>query len=84
MKRSGKMKRSQLVVQRVHVNRQGYDSRGKYWGVGQKLYLVEDSDFTAFTHVRAKDAKEARTKAESEIDRQIARERGRNADTGGW
>jgi hypothetical protein len=74
---------NRLSVQRVHVNRGGYDPGGRYWGVGSKLYLVEDQDFTASTYVRAKDAGEARIKGAAEIDRQIARERGRNADTGG-
>lgn len=30
-----------LCVRRVRLNRGGYDARGSYWGLGQKLWYVE-------------------------------------------
>lgn len=33
-----------LTATRIRINRQGYDSRGKYWGVGAPLYRVCEGD----------------------------------------
>lgn len=52
-----------LHVEHVHIDRQGYDKRGRYWGVGGKLYRVYDDSGLIDKHVRAKDAKEARLAA---------------------
>jgi hypothetical protein len=49
-------------VERVRLNRGGYDSRGRYWGVGEPLYSVYVDATGRYTHVRAKSAKEARAK----------------------
>jgi len=51
-----------LHVERVRINRQGYDSAGRYYGVGQPLFRVsgEGSFADVDEHVRAKSAKEAR------------------------
>jgi hypothetical protein len=46
---------------RVRINRGGYDSRGKYWGVGAPLYRVESADDYGF--VRAQDSKAAKERA---------------------
>ena len=53
-------KGSKLDVERIVINRQGYDSHGRYWGVGQKLYRVTDSGGFVNKYIRAKDAKTAR------------------------
>lgn len=29
---------------RIKLDRQGYDDRGKYYGVGEKLWAVDDAD----------------------------------------
>ena len=71
-----------LRAERVRINRQGYDSRGKYWGVGTPLYLVygaspEHSNLS--THVRAPSAKEAKLKGLPDIERELARDNEREA-----
>jgi hypothetical protein len=82
-KAGSRRKSLQYAVSRVHINRGGYDTHGRYWGVGAPLYLVESRDFGAYTYVRAPDAKAALSKGEPEIERKIAQERRWNADTGG-
>lgn len=51
-----------LHVERIRLNRGGYDSRGRYYGVGAPLFHVtgEGSFADVDEHVRAKSAKEAR------------------------
>jgi hypothetical protein len=44
---------------RVRLTKGGYDSRGKYWGVGAPLYLVENNPDGWYQHVRAHSAAEA-------------------------
>jgi hypothetical protein len=47
---------------RVYLNGGGYDRRGAYWGVGDKLYYYSDDSGRIDGHVRAHDraaAKEA-------------------------
>lgn len=64
-----------IQVERVHVNRQGYDAQGRYFGVGDPLYLVTDtteppdniySDRGRALYVRAQSAKDARARAIAE------------------
>lgn len=52
-----------FAVERVRLNRQGYDSRGRYYGVGEKLYRVTVLDATS--HVRADDVVRAATQREA-------------------
>jgi hypothetical protein len=33
-----------LYAEHVRIDRQGYDSSGRYWGVGGKLYRVSSTD----------------------------------------
>lgn len=44
---------------RVKLNRGGYDSRGRYWGLGQPLYMYELVDergrYVHSDHIRAPD-----------------------------
>lgn len=51
-----------LSAERVRINRQGYDSRGRYWGVGEPLYRVSSADGDIDMHVRAASAKSAKAK----------------------
>lgn len=57
-----------FIVERVAINRQGYDRRGRYWGVGTPLYRVErvgeDGEYLReHAFVRASSAKVARAVA---------------------
>lgn len=58
-KELGKIK---LHAERIHIDRGGYDRRGRYWGTGQKLYLVHDYQFDINKYVRAENAKLAKDK----------------------
>lgn len=53
-----------IYADRVTIDRQGYDKRGRYWGVGQKLYYVSDEDGGIDKYVRADSASEAKRKAQ--------------------
>jgi len=59
-------KPQRYTVDRVSLNRGGYDRRGRYWGIGERLYCVEDAETGKFMHVRAPSAKAARDKASRE------------------
>ncbi len=57
-----------LNARRLHLNRGGYDSRGRYYGVGAPLYEVESKesggpDGGLYGHVRARSAAEAKREA---------------------
>jgi hypothetical protein len=59
-----------VIAERVRLDRQGYDSRGKYWGAntqGDRLYSVEVTDNASGdyneTHVRAANVRDAKAKA---------------------
>lgn len=67
MVRKRKCKPPRVFVERVRVNRHGYDSRGSYWGVGEPLYRISTADGGFDTHIRARDAKTARTKAKAAV-----------------
>ena len=54
---------SQLRAERVHIDRQGYDRRGQYWGIGAPLYRVTDDEGYLDEHVRAPDAPTAKRRA---------------------
>jgi len=50
-----------LVAERVRLNRGGYDSRGRYYGTGEKLWRVTDTTgFGIDEHVRAPNGKAAK------------------------
>jgi hypothetical protein len=60
-KKSLKKLKAKLFAEHIRIDRQGYDSNGRYFGVGQKLYRVyDDKGFDQY--IRASDAKAARTK----------------------
>jgi hypothetical protein len=45
-RRSKKFKKltGKLWAERIHIDRQGYDRSGRYWGTGPKLYRVYTDD----------------------------------------
>lgn len=51
-------------VEPVHINVEGYDSRGDYFGSGDPVYSVEDTtdNTVRVQYYRAKSAREARAK----------------------
>ena len=51
------------TVERIPVDRQGYDRRGRYWGVGERLWHITDNENERDAIVRAPSAAAARTKA---------------------
>lgn len=58
-----KRKPQRYTVTRVSLNRGGYDRHGRYWGIGERLYRVDDEETGKVKHVRAESAKSARAKA---------------------
>jgi hypothetical protein len=59
--------KKKITVSLVRLNKGGYDSNGKYWGTGGKLYQIEDPDYEGSTNsyyrdlfYRAASAKDAR------------------------
>ncbi len=49
---------SKLIVRRVRLDSGGYDEGGAYWGIGQKLWMVEaieGADEGLLDYVRAAD-----------------------------
>jgi hypothetical protein len=72
-KRSRRFKKltGKLYAERVRLDRQGYDSHGRYWGVGQKLYRVSNSDTTNDPYidkfVRAPSADTAKTEVYEQV-----------------
>lgn len=55
-----------LQLQRVPINRGGYDSGGAYWGLGQPLYCAMDQDGRA-QYFRAADRDAAKAKLLAEM-----------------
>jgi hypothetical protein len=66
-RKSLKKLKAKLFAEHIRINKQGYDSSGRYWGVGQKLYRVYD-DHGFDQYIRASDAKAARHKV-SDLER---------------
>lgn len=58
-----------IEVVRIRLNKGGYDSSGRYFGVGEPLYWWQEEFGDLAAHVRAKNAAEAREKALEEIER---------------
>lgn len=49
-----------LHVRRISINKDGYDSNGRYWGIGERLYWCSDiADMSiawqSRSYIRAKD-----------------------------
>lgn len=56
-----------LDVQRIRVNREGYDATGAYWGAGPDVFIVTTPDGAEELTLRAANAAEARSKADAEL-----------------
>ena len=63
------MTASRLDVQRIRVNREGYDSGGAYWGAGPDVFIATTADGAEEITVRARNVREAREKAAAELER---------------
>jgi hypothetical protein len=66
-----------LTATKIHIDKGGYDSRGRYWGIGAPLYLVVMKNFEGkwlySAEFRAKSAAEAKKLAKTEIATYIRR-----------
>lgn len=58
---------AKLTVQRIRINREGYDASGAYWGAGQDVFIVATPDGSEELTLRASDATEARERARLEL-----------------
>jgi hypothetical protein len=58
-----------LDIQRVRVNRDGYDASGAYWGAGPDVFIAATADGVREITVRAKSVTEAREKVAVELAR---------------
>lgn len=58
---------SELEVQRIRVNREGYDSDGAYWGAGPDVFIVTTAGGAEEITVRAKSTAEARQLATQQL-----------------
>lgn len=63
-----KAKGAPCSLERIGIDRQGYDRRGRYWGVGAPLYRYECGGDGG--HVRARNREAAKSKI-----RQVERSR---------
>ena len=61
---------SRLDIQRIRVNRKGYDSSGAYWGAGPDVFIATTADGKDEITVRARTITEAREKFSDELARQ--------------
>ena len=60
-----------LDIQRVRVNRGGYDASGAYWGAGLDVFIASTADGAREITVRAKSVTEAREKVAVELARPL-------------
>lgn len=61
---------NKLDIQRVRVNRDGYDASGAYWGAGPDVFIATTPDGTEEITVRARNLAVARDKVAAEMARQ--------------
>jgi hypothetical protein len=54
--------RSGFTLAKKAINRQGYDSQGRYYGIGEPLYVAAEKDGDHTTEFRAKTKAEAESK----------------------
>jgi hypothetical protein len=57
-----------LEVQRIRVNRKGYDNDGAYWGAGLDVFIVTTAGGSEEITVRAKSTAEARQLATQQLE----------------
>ena len=60
-----------INIQRVRVNRDGYDASGAYWGAGPDVFIATTVDGAREITVRAKSVTEAREKVAVELERPL-------------
>lgn len=63
------MTERRLSLTRLRINAQGYDHDGSYWGAGPDVFIAVTADRTSEITVRAANAREARSKAATELAR---------------
>jgi hypothetical protein len=51
-----------VYLRKVRINKSGYDSNGRYWGLGSNLYHYYAEQSNEEGHVRASDRNEAKEK----------------------
>lgn len=56
-------------IQRIHVDKQGYDSTGAYWGAGPDVFIATSEDGNDEIAVRARNLTEARARVAAELAR---------------
>lgn len=49
-------------INRVRLNRGGYDPKGRYWGAGEPLFMYYSDDAEIYGHIRASDRASAKEK----------------------
>jgi plasmid stabilization system protein ParE len=57
-------------IQRVRINRDGYDGSGAYWGAGPDVFIATTADGVDEITVRARNISDARDKVAAELARQ--------------
>lgn len=62
------MPKSKIVVERISINQAGYDRHGRYFGVAGALYHVDEPSTGVDSTIRARNAREARNKFETDPD----------------
>lgn len=67
-------RKGKLVVRinRVRLDRGGYDSQGRYFGAGKPLFMYYADEEDLYGHVRASDKAEAKEKVRREVLRKTA------------
>ncbi|MEQ1716373.1 MAG: hypothetical protein ABL907_10380 [Hyphomicrobium sp.] len=58
-----------LDIQRIRVNKHGYDSSDVYWGAGPDVFIATSPDGSEEITVRARNVTEARAKVTAELAR---------------
>lgn len=72
-----------LDIQRVRVNRDGYDASGAYWGAGPDVFIATTPDGADEITVRARNVADARDKVAAELTRQPGTTKPKDEPIGG-
>lgn len=71
-------------VQRIRVNKEGYDATGAYWGAGHDVFIATSPDGADEVTVRARNVGEARARVAAELVRKPGEKRaGKREPLGG-
>lgn len=63
------MSKAKHTLQRIPINRDGYDETGAYWGAGPDVFIAVSDDGNDQVTVRAQSVKDARDKVAAELAR---------------